>query len=297
MNTPPKCYTFFCLVSRLIMILSIILLIFSSCQPTQESKSSDKISLHDREWLTQFFSDIMLSQQGIYTLWGAHKPITLIPVGNYSEEEIKAKYETLTEEEKKEKGFRVDVLEGYTLSESWKKWEQISHRFPMKRFMLFKQEETDTQTFFVVFVDILKTAAVIQENYEAFHKVMGFDFHPLELTLQMNQKNSVFWQNLNSYLYGLLFGFGKTNSLLFHWKHFDHPKSCDEFCKNIKPSFSNEQLRGCIKFTINNFQIPSFMSFNELDPIVNLYKEERVMIQEIYKDKDFLNLTLQKLTE
>ena len=149
----------------------------------------------------------------------------------------------------------------------------------------------------MVFVDIIKTAAVIQDNYEAFQKAMGFDFHPLELTLQMDQKDSVFWKNLNSHLYGLLFGFGKTNSQLFHWKYFDHPKSCDELCKNIEPSFSNEPLRGHIKFTIDNFQIPAFMSFNEIDPIVNIYKEERGMIKEIYKDKEFLDLTLQKLTD
>ena len=84
------------------MVLAIIPLMFSSCQPTQESKSSDKISPHEREWLTQFFSDIMLFQQGIYTLWGAHKPITIIPVGNYSEEEMKAIYDALPEEEKKQ---------------------------------------------------------------------------------------------------------------------------------------------------------------------------------------------------
>ena len=81
MNSP-KCCPFFSRFSKLTMIF--IILFFSSCQPTQESKPSDKILSHEREWLTQFFSDIMLFQHGIYTLWGAHKPITLIPVGNYS---------------------------------------------------------------------------------------------------------------------------------------------------------------------------------------------------------------------
>lgn len=286
-----------CRCSSLAMILALILFIFSSCQSIQESKPYDKISPHEREWLTQFLSDIMLFQHGIYTLWGAHKPITFIQVANYSEDEIKALYDAMTEDEKNEKGFKVDVSEGYTLSEAWKKWEQISHRFPMKRFLLFKQEGQDPHVFFIVLVDILKTAAVIQENYEIFHQAMGFDFHPLELTLQMNQKDSIFWKNLNSHLYGLLFGFGKTNSQLFHWKHFDHPESCDEFCQNIKPSFSNEQLKGHIKFTIDNFQIPSFMSFNKIDPIIDIYKEERALIKKIYKDKDFLDLSMQKLTE
>lgn len=285
---------FFC---RLCKSMIFILLFLSSCQPTQNSKISDEISPQEREWLTQFFSDIMLFQQGIYTLWGTHKPITLFPVGNHSEEEMKAIFNSLTEEEKTKEGFRVDVIEGYKLSVAWEKWEQINHRFPMKRFMLFKQEDQDPHVFFVVFVDIVKTAAVIQDNYEAFQKAMGFDFHPMELVLQINQKDSIFWKNLDSYLYGLLFGFGKTNSQLFHWKYFDHPESCDELCKNIKTSFSNEQLKGQVKFTIDNFQIPSFISFNEIDPIINVYKEERMIIKEIYKDKDFLDLTLQKLTE
>ncbi len=293
-----KFYYIFCQFNKLSILF--IVLLFSACQPTKKSTLSDKTSHDEREWLTQFFSDIMLFEHGIYTLWGAHKPITLIAVDNYSEEEIKALYESLSEEEKQEAfkdGLSVDVIEGYKLSEAWEKWEQISPRFPMKRFMLFKQEGQDPHTFFIVFVDILKTAVIIQNNYEAFQKALGFDFHPMELTLQINQKGSVFWKNLNSYLYGLLFGFGKTNSQIFHWRYFDHPKSCDELCNNIKTHFSNEQLRGHIKFTIDNLQLPSFVSYNEIDPVVNIYKKERVAIKAIYKDKNFLDLTLQKLTE
>lgn len=171
-----KYYLPFCRFSKLAMVF--IVLFFSSCQPAQESRPADKIFPHEREWLTQFFSDIMLFQHGIYTLWGAHKPITLIPVGNFSEEEIKAIYDSRCEEEKKEEGFSVDVIEGYNLSEAWEKWEQISHRFLMKRFMLFKQEEQDPRVFFVVLVDIIKTAAVIQDNYEAFQKAWDLIFIP-----------------------------------------------------------------------------------------------------------------------
>ena len=91
----------------------------------------------------------------------------------------------------------------------------------------------------------------------------------------------------NSHLWGLLFGFGKTNSYLFHWKYFDHPKSCEEFCNDIPSLTSNPQLKGRIKFTINNFELPSFVSFNEIDDVVDHYKEERIKIKNIYKNKDF----------
>jgi len=277
----------------------IFMVLLVSCQPSEKPTLSPEISPQEREWLTKFFSDIMIFERGIYTLWGAHKPMTILPMADYSEKELKARYESLSEEEKKKNNecFKVEVIDGYAIYEAWKKWEQISHRFPMKRFMLFKQESDDPHVFSVIFVDIVKTASVIQDNYEAFREAIGFDFHPMEIVLQMNQKDSVFLENLNSYLYGLLFGFGKTNSHTFHWKYFDHPKSCDEFCKNIKSKSSNEQLNGEIKFTIDNLLLPAFASFNEFDDVVDQYKNERKKIKEIYKDRNFLDLTLQKLIE
>jgi hypothetical protein len=257
------------------------------------------ISSEEREWMTQFFSEIMLFNHGVYTLLGTHKPMTMIPVGNYSEAEMQALYDSYSKEEDDEDGFSIDVSEGYTLAGAWNKWELISHRFPMKKYMLFKMESEDSHLFFIVFLDIIKTAIVIQENYDTFKKAIGFDFHPLEMTMQMNQKDSVFWKNLNSYHYGLLFGFGKVNSQLFQWKYFDHPESCDKIMINIKPANSNNysQLRGKIKFTIDNLQIPSFMIFNDLEPIMNIYKQERKMIKKIYKDDNFFDLTLQKMVE
>jgi hypothetical protein len=273
----------------------LFVLLLSSCQSNQKSKQSQELSSEEREWMIDFFNDIMFFQNSIYTLWGAHKAITEIPISNYSEEEMKAIYESHGKKDKIKAGFSLDVRKGYVLSEAWKKWEEICHRFPMKRFIFFKIESEDPHIFFVYFVDKVKTAALVQENYEAFQKVMGYDFHPMELILEMDKKD--FWDKLNSYHYGLLFGFGKTNSQMFHWKYFDHPKSCDEFCKDIKFSFSNEQLKGSIKFSIDYFLIPAFASFNNLDPVIDSYKNEREKIKEVYKGKDFLDITLQKLTE
>jgi hypothetical protein len=283
--------------NRLFSKLIAILLLFSSCQTSQESTKNDAISSAEREWMTQFFRDIMLFNHGIYTLWGTHKPLIMIPVRKYSEEEMKSIEAFYNPEEKKEEGLWVELVEGYTLADAWDKWESIRHRYPMKKFMLFKLEDEDPHVFFIVFLDIIKTSVVIQENYEAFQKVLGVDFNPLELTLQMNQKDSIFWKNLNSYLHGLLFGFGKVNSQLFHWKHFDHPQTCDNFLDNMGAFASNSQLKGEIKYTIDDFQLPSFMVFNDIEPMVKIYTKERKTINNIYKNKDFLDLTLQKLSE
>lgn len=268
-------------------------LFFSACQSPQEETPAFEISAEERVWLSEFFKNIMLNNHGIYTLWGS-KPITLIVIDDYTKEEREAFFQSLSDAEKKE----YFSIESSDLLDDWKKWEKISYRFPMNRYVLFKTDLFDEpHTVFVLLVDMLKTATTIQEHYTQFREVVGFDFSPLEMALEIKQKDSKFWKKIeNSYLLGLLFGYGKTNSTLFHWKHFDHPQSCDEFCKNMQTLFSNERKAGYIKYTIDNFDIPDFISFDDNDLIIEKYKEERTKIQQLYKGKDFLNMTLKKLT-
>ena len=86
--------------------LTLLLVLFlSSCQQSPESMLSQELSSEEREWLTLFFNDIMLFESGIYTLWGAQKPVTTIPVANYSEKDMKARYEALSEAEKNKASF------------------------------------------------------------------------------------------------------------------------------------------------------------------------------------------------
>jgi hypothetical protein len=269
---------------------------FCSCQSNKKKASNFNLSPEERVWLTQFFEDVMLCESGIYTLWGSSKPLTMIAVEQYSDVEKQAFYDSLTEDEKKD----AQICIGYSLDKTWFQWEKIQHRFPMNRYMLFKMDQfQDEHVFFILFVDVIKTAAIIQDNYEAFRKVVGVDFHPLELTLSMKEKESVFWKKIdgNAHLCGLLFGFGKINSYLFQWHHFDHPESCNDFFIKSVSFLSEDSVKGYAKYTINEFPIPAFKSFNIIDPVVENFRDERNRIKEIHKGKDFLDLTLKKLTE
>jgi len=237
----------------------------------------------------------MFCEDGIYTLWGS-KPLTMIAVEQYTDQEKQAFFDLLTEDEKKNCQFCAD----YSLDKTWFQWEKIQHRFPLNRFMFFKMDQfQEEHVFFILLVDILKTAAVIQDNYDAFRKVIGTDFHPLELVINMKEKDAVIWKKINgnAHIWGLLFGFGKTNSYLFQWQHFDHPESCNDFCRNIDTFLSEDSVKGYMKYTINNFSIPAFKSFNVIDPVIDNFRTEKNRIKEIYKGNDFLDLTLKKLTE
>lgn len=244
-------------------------------------------------WMTKFFCDLMVDEHGIYTLWGS-KPLTLIIIDQYTDKERQEYYESLSEEEKK----NGIIIEKYDLLENWKKWEEISSRFVFKRHLLFKSDlYEDLHASFIFFVDIFKTALVIQENYEIFKRAVGFDFNPLEVVLEMTQKNSPFWEKLkgSAIHWGLLYGFGPKNAWAFQWKNYEQAPSSEQFLQSLKGRFSNPSLTGKVKFSLTHLEIPSFISFDENDEMIEHYKKERARIQNIYKGKDFLDVTLERL--
>jgi len=54
--------------------------------------------------------------------------------------------------------------------------------------------------------------------------------------------------------------------------------------------------KGKVKFSLDHFNIPSFISFSTHDEVVEKYKNERNRIKKMYQGQDFLDLTLKQLT-
>lgn len=275
-----------------------ILVFASACNSAQDnvhaSSSPFEVSREEKVWMEKFFRDLLFEELGAFTLWGS-KPITEIVLYT-SEAEMATSYENLTENED------CYISEKYDLPKNWEKWEKISSRFPMKRYLLFKSHTSeDENASFVYFVDVLKTAALMQDHYDLFRKAVGFDFHPLEVVLEMPNPHSRFWKKMarakdRSLLWGLLFGYGKINSYTFHWKYFDCPESCSSYAEALPNKFSNPSPKGRVHISAENFTIPPFVSFEKDDEMIQRYQKERDEIKAVYKGKDFLDLTLRKLS-
>jgi DNA-directed RNA polymerase subunit H (RpoH/RPB5) len=64
------------------------------------------------------------------------------------------------------------------------------------------------------------------------------------------------------------------------------------------PSIFSSDFRNFIKTSTQHFSVPFFASFSPEgeDEVIHKYEIERERIKKIYKDKDFLDLTIQKLT-
>ena len=215
--------------------------------------------------------------------------MTLINLYHYSDEEVEDYYNQLSEEEKKE----VLVVTDYDLDVNWEKWEHIKDRFPGNRYLLFKRDMTsDLKESNVYLVDTLQTAFVIQQNYTAFRNVLGFDFDPIKVVFEIHDLTSEFWNKAleHSALHGILFGYGPKNAWAFQWKHWSDTTSL----KGLHFEYSNAALYKDV--SLSKFPLPEFVVFNDKE-ILELYKKEREEIRKIYKGKDFVTLTLQRLTE
>ena len=284
------------MLKQTFLLLAIIFL-FNACTSSPKQPSQFEVSIEEKQWMEKFFKDLLFLEGGAFTLWGS-KPVTEIVLYHYSEEEMSSMLSGASKEETE----NCYVEDNYDLPGNWEKWEKIQSRFPIKKYLLFRSKfDDDGKASFVYFVDILKTAALIQSNYELFRRAVEFDFHPFEVVLDMQNRNSPFWQKIRDskespLLWGLLFGFGKMNSLAYYWKHFDCPQSCEDLLESYPFQFSNPNPRGQVRLSENNFLIPRFISFSEDDEVVSGYKEERERIKKAYKGGDHIQVILNQLT-
>ena len=276
---------------KLISTFFSILLITAGCHKAEQSPILYDLTTEEKTWLEEFFTGVMLQNPAIYTLRGS-KPMTRISIHYYTDEEIQAYYDQMSEEEKK----TAIYVEDYHLRQNWEKWEKIRDRLHISRFLFYKKNDTGDPKFAsVYFVDPIKIAYTILENYPLFRNVVGFDFNPLQEALEI-EKGSAFWErvNGNATLIGLLYGFGLKNSSLFYWKYWGQCEDCNS-CFSCLTSYASDSLKDGTS-TIKNLTLPAFASFFKDDDVIEKYKKERAVIQSEYRDKDFLGLTLQHLT-
>ena len=232
----------------------------------------------------------MLEEEAIFTLWGS-KPMTLIILDHHDETEYLVWYEKFSEEEKQ----NCRIIETYDLPENWEKWSKISHKFPMKNYLLVKRKLSDDDSIsYVYFVDIGQTTSMMQKHYSTFKQILGFDFDPIEVVYDIQNNNSRFWTSVeqSSLLMGFLFGYGELNATAFHLKSREKLENSIEF---LEPRPSRKSLVGKVGISTENFPIPAFMSFDEPDAVIEQYQKEREAIRAKYAGKDFLNLTLERL--
>ncbi len=244
----------------------------------------------EKKELKTFFEYLLLREGGIYVLFGS-KPIVHSGLCIISEENLKKNYKKIPSNLKaKNKTRKIKLnfkIDG---------WEKVQDRIKMRNYLLVFKKHEEVGMADVYFVNIANTIITLQKHYDTFKNKVGFDFDPLEAIFELKNDNSTFWTTVEKdlVLQGLIFGYGKTNAQFFeYWIKNDKTKK--EIIENLGFASSNDHLVDAnIKVDYQNFPLPVFRNLPN-DPTVKKYKNEREEIKKIFKHRNSLEITLEKL--
>jgi hypothetical protein len=253
------------------------------------------LTREEQKDLDYFFRRLLIHDSGVFVLFGS-KPLCDSGYLNHVAQ-------------RKNSPYRRD------LSKGWEAWEKIRPHLKGNRFILVKKclkialrgyeydgiKKYDLTTF--TLMDTEKAAKILEENYDFFKECMDAEFNPFEVVREAENPHSIFWSKIlehNSLTYGLLYGFGKRNSVLWSKVYKGQDSDKDAFHCPSESSYAKDEKMGWVHEvfpeSVEGLQIPAYVSF-EGDEMIEKYREEKAQIKSIYRGKNFLEITLQQFAK
>ncbi len=178
---------------------------------------------------------------------------------------------------------------------AWKTWQKYEHLFNKGNFLIWSEPSPWIENGELI---------VIANNHQVKQILQK---HERDFALLKNLETKVlFKESLQSHdgLLGILLGYGRTNSWLFYEKKNAQLKSA--FSDEINQLFENK--KSALNFTLGwpivgmaeILMYPTFMADTNTEETKKLksdYLDTREKILDYYKDKDFLEATLQLLAK
>ena len=282
-------------ISASIAILS-ILFFTASCTKSHYIKSHN-LTLKDCENLTSFFKELLFEHGGAYTLFG-DKPITIEVRNDYDEED----FNKLNEYFQNHPEIPLIQVER-NIDKTWKDWQRLANNFDLTNYILaeIKPDHYGEKESLLVFINIKRTALILQKYYDYFKRTVGYDFNPIDIIFELKNGNQTFWKTVFSHyaLCGILLGYGSENAWLFEWymKNKNNP-FLTNIQKKAKPSDNTDPRVKADVYIYNvPFRMPVFSCLDKekSNKFIKKYSKKRKEIVSYYKNKNFLEVTLKKL--
>lgn len=250
---------------------------------TQELK---KLSNEEKIALEVFFRKILLEDSFAYVLFGS-KPIATAMF-----------YQHIPEAEKDE--LNCAVKKGWTL------WHKHKHRFILKNYILRSIGSEEDKGIKIVLVNKKRLLEEVENNLPVFQQRLGKDFTPSKLLELFEYDPNPFKDVLQSQhlLIGIIYGFGKHNSSVFEkeWKKMKKLQDLKKFSSQEelqKAMGKTETFQRCFEGGSTFIKLPKFNydhKHKETRSLMERYQNECLYIDRVYKNNDFLQITLEKLT-
>lgn len=254
----------------------------------KQSNRSYDLSEKEYEALQSFFSSFLFSEGGAYTLF-SDKPITfevIIPVSELSDED------------------RPFIVNDQDWENGWKK---IKSRIKTPLFLLVERPSPLTKGRSAFLVNIAATAITLQKHYHELKEFVGFEFDPFQVIFEIENEHSLFWDKVlkNEYFLGTILGYGEDNAHIA-WLHQCYKdgeysgKYQDKIKEFIETIFSKSPSSNASAQTKEDisFLLPSFSCYSagQSERLLEKYKHDREEIKKIYKGKDLVDVTLDRIT-
>lgn len=170
-----------------------------------------------------------------------------------------------------------------TILKDWESWKNYANSLHFRNFCFIETPCPNDPLhllYFIINVDRVKD--IIQENSQEFSEI-GISISNFESELKNSRSN--IWSKLlsNHYLMGLLHGYGRENS-----RHFLKVLNGEEQ-STFPQEISNNHKS-------DDFPLPVY-SCEANDSVQKKYEAERERIKKIYKNRDFLSVTMRRLQE
>ena len=314
----------------------VTIFLMSACHNKKQPMLSAYLTTEEKADLEYFFRFLIFENYGAFVLFGS-KPLCEMHLSDLeSKEENKIAFQkwlkSLPEDEQIALKTKLEKLAKKTnkqielkrnLYSGWLAWEKVRKTFSMKRYILSiipmsvpgRHHEIIPGSYQIIFADIQQTAIVMAENETIFRNAGEMEFHPLQTVLELQNPNSVFWNNVfsvkNHLAKGLLFGFGLRNSIFGNWyftyldsesaaldskvmQSEDHLENrIIEYLKNANYRRSTVPVN-YTKGSPSNFTIPLF-GVVDGDCTAEKYIKEKIAIEAAYQGRDLVEVTLQRL--
>ncbi len=257
------------IVSSMIGKVIFLCILFSACTPKKPETTPE-----ERQKIQSFLNQFLFVEGAVYALFG-DKPISqmLVFIGNDADRA------ELSEEQLKTAIFVDDSTVA-----NWKAWQHFIGKIPSKHFILAERPcMRDTHHVIYSLLNIKRVKDVLAQYRPVFEQKIGSHFDIEQVIQQFKDPQSSFWRKAfaDHYLSGLLFGYGEENIAYF----MDPMKD-----REIENEFSDES-DPCA--TAGKFPIPIFAT-SACDQTSKRYREQREAIQEIYRGKDIVDVTMQR---
>ena len=242
-----------------------------------------KIPVQDRAVLELFFSNMVLSEYFGYVLFGG-KPIAA------------AGFDT---EFAPEETFSETALRESQIQLGWQTWEKYARFFPSEKFVLRLSKSPIVDSYkWIVLINKETTLECVKNNLEIFKFILGDETTPESVLQGLITTEDIFKDVLDRQdgLLGMLFGYGKSNSIKFQQRHRSIVRSApfkDRFFhKPTKLTAFNKQDRNLVFVDLPRFAVD--FKHPESRALYRSYSSVQVQLSKIYREKQFLKPTLEK---